>query len=856
MKIHETPERLMTEGRLMEIRDYLKAKNCKTSFRTREEARGFVRSLFWTETFPWNEDQKQVLGGEEHRENVVQGVFGSGKTTMMIGLFMRRVLFGDLPPDQILFCAFNISIRNELRKKTRVLKTRPMVRTFDSMIYQVCAAQGMEDLDKPDYEGRRQFVEKLLAASKHDTVIESWTKIRLVLVDEVQDLDRTAYDFFRRLFPNARFYFFGDVFQCIQKEPRSSLLWHLLRPADERRIYFMKKTPRVPTNILMSIQDALVHHYPEYTEPIREWYSSNQLPATETRIEWVPIGHYSAIFEEARRFLAEHPPHECMILTFSSAITVRGNMGDLSRFRQFLVRENVPVNRNYKSMDADRLFLSTVNSSKGLERPYVFIALTFPLELAFANFSNDLVVNLISVGLSRCKTRVRFCVPVYADRFSRVLHLYPDCPTPTEVSVTSFKKQPATSVVDRPLDSNGKEGVADYLMRSHSATEILRQGILSYATRSMLRSTARYVPTTLFPPGDRIRWSMRGEEEASFMGILFEVLITSLWTGRWPFLDVGGMQQVTGNPMYTHCRGGIERHFQKIAGAFRIPYTSASATHRFDSIFLYTEYHILLSQKIRVHISPERKEEIKRAWNFLSNDLMAIRPDPSILSHLKPQVNLSRPFQTGIADLFYESEQEALIYEIKTCSGSDWTEDAFTQAAIYMAMTKRLHGRIRLLNPFRRELGEYQISLLAKTGEMNAVILQMNREMLLWNLNCYLAKYESAKSSQPRLDVHNMVCVSGNVFLEWMAPTKTRIGLYKTVEEYECQNKVMVRLDANEPHLQDLVGLESKETLVNRILQRIRFNPSEDSKFQIDWKDPFSQCVLLACFLRNHYQFQ
>lgn len=850
MKIHETPERLMTEGRLSEIRAYLKAKNCKTSFRTREEARAFVRSLFWTEAFPWNEDQQRVLGNEERRENVVQGVFGSGKTTMMIGLFMRRVLFDHLSPDEVLFCAFNISIRNELRKKTRVIKTRPMVRTFDSLIYQICAAHGMEmDKSDSDFEGRRRFVEKLLATDPDHAGIAGWHKIRLVLVDEVQDLERAAHMFFRVLFPNARFYFFGDVFQCIQKEPRSSLLWHLLRPAEERRIEFMKKTPRVPPNILVSIQDALVHHYPEYTDPIREWYSSNPRSITETRIEWVPIGHYSAIFEETRRFLAEHPPQECMILTFSSAITVRGNMGDLSRFRQFLVRENVPVNRNYKSMDPDRLFLSTVNSSKGLERPYVLIALTFPLELAFANFSNDLVVNLISVGLSRCKVRVRFCVPIYADRFSRVLRLYPDCPAPTEISTLhGGKKQSAVSVVDRPLGS-APEGVAEYLLRSHSVTEILRQGILSHATRSDLRSTARYTPL-LFPPGERTRWSMKSEEEASFLGILFEVLITSLWTNRWPFLDVAKMQDTTTNPMYAHCRGGLERHFQKIAGAFRAPYASASSTQRFDSIFQYTEYHILLSQKIRVHITWERQDEMRRVWNFLSRDLQTIRPEAEILPHLKPQVNLSRPFQTGIADLFYENEQEVLLYEIKTCSGSDWTKDAFTQAAIYMAMTRRLHGRIRLLNPFRRELGEYQISLLARKG----VILQMNREMLLWNLNCYLAKYESSRSSQPVLEVHDIVCVSGEVFLEWMAPTKTRIGLYSTEKEYERQKKTLVRLDPAEPHLQDLVGLENRETLVNRILQRIRFTPPEDAKFEIDWTDPFSHCVLLACFLRNHYR--
>jgi hypothetical protein len=851
MQIHDTPQTLMTEGGLKAIREHLKIVGCKTSFRTREEARSFVRSLYWTETFPWNEDQQKVLGSEEQVENVVQGVFGSGKTTMMIGLFMRRVLFGDLSPDKVLFCAFNVSIRNELRKKTRVLKTRPMVRTFDSMIYEVCARHGMEGLDKPDYEGRRRFVERLRGDGEK---MEEWQKIRLVLVDEVQDLDRAAFDFFKTFFPNARFYFFGDVFQCIQKEPRSSMLWHLLRPVEGRQIHFMKRTPRVPTNILSTIQNALVHHYPEYETPIRGWYSSNPLPASDTRIEWAPIRHYSQIFEEATRFLAEHPPNECMILTFSSAITVKGNMGDLSRFRQFLVREKVPVNRNYKSMENDRLFLSTVNSSKGLERPYVFIALTFPLELAFANFSNDLVVNLISVGLSRCKVRVRFCVPVYADRFSRVLHLYPDCPTPIEDAKTAYKKAPATSVVDQAVTASENTTIGDYLTRSHSATEILRQGILSYGTRSLLRSTARYSPDApSFPAGERIRFGMRGEEEASFVGVLFEVLITSLWTGRWPYLDVGGMQQVTGNPMYTHCRHGIDGHFQKLVAAFRLPYTTASFQHRFDALFLYTGYHILVSQKIRVNVPVERREDMKRAWSTLWKDLERLRPDPPILSTLKPQVSLSRPFQTGIADLFREDDKEAVIYEIKTCSGSDWKEDAFTQAALYMAMSKRLRGSIRLLNPFRREIMEYNMTLFSKTD----ILLQIDREMLLWNLNCYLAKYEDEKSSQPILDIVGCVCTVGGMFLEWMAPTRTRIGLFTTDADYT--DRRIFRLDSKEPVLADMVGLEeitTTDVMIQRMLQRIRFETPEDTKTIIDWKDPFSQCVLLASFLRHHYRLR
>jgi len=84
-----------------------------------------------------------------------------------------------------------------------------------------------------------------------------------------------------------------------------------------------------------------------------------------------------------------------MILTFSSAITVSGAMGDLARVRKFLGENGFDVNTNHKKLDEDKYFLTTSNSSKGLERDYVIIFLTFPLEKAFFHLSDDVVLNLM-----------------------------------------------------------------------------------------------------------------------------------------------------------------------------------------------------------------------------------------------------------------------------------------------------------------------------------------------------------------------------------------------------------------------------------------------------------------------------
>jgi len=310
-----------------EIVQELRERGYKTSFRTKEDAMKLLDNISWFKTFPWHADQQIILDWDIHEkdESVVQGVFGSGKTTVMMGIFSKLLEDHIVSSTEVVFCAFNVSIKNELKKKLRMtgLKTRPLVRTFDSLVFEICRHHEMSGLDKPDYEGRRHFIEKLLDRHNADTPLyNGFDRTRLLLVDETQDLDYKSYDVFKAFFPNAHIFFFGDIFQCIQKEPRSSLLWHVLQPADTRQIHFMQKTPRVPTTILNEIKRALIHHYPEYTTPISNWYSSN--PLMTSRIEWVPIKHYNDSFEHLRAFLQQHKPEECMVLTFSSAITVRG----------------------------------------------------------------------------------------------------------------------------------------------------------------------------------------------------------------------------------------------------------------------------------------------------------------------------------------------------------------------------------------------------------------------------------------------------------------------------------------------------------------------------------------------------
>ena len=52
---------------------------------------------------------------------------------------------------------------------------------------------------------------------------------KLLFLDECQDLEIQALGVFQTFFPKAKFIFVGDVLQSIQKEPRESLLWQLMK---------------------------------------------------------------------------------------------------------------------------------------------------------------------------------------------------------------------------------------------------------------------------------------------------------------------------------------------------------------------------------------------------------------------------------------------------------------------------------------------------------------------------------------------------------------------------------------------------------------------------------------------------
>jgi hypothetical protein len=764
---------------IRDMREFLSTLGVTHTFRSKKEYQDrlqYIKNIF---TFPWRIDQRVVIEtflSQHKKYYVVNGIFGCGKTSMIMGIHVQAIVSGLYKPTEAMFLSFNVCIKNELIQKLRSygMSAKTDVRTFDSIIYEICKKYDYPYMDLPNYEGKRKFVYKICSEIKvsERPLLELSVNPRFIFIDECQDLEHQTFNVFHTFFPASQIIFTGDVFQSIQKEPRESLLWYLLHNNENNEIaenisrHYMKETPRVPIKMLENVKNSLKTYYPEFTPEIDQWHSSSLDSTSE--IEWHRFYNYTELYKKMDEFVNTHDPEKSMILTFSSAITVKGAMGDLARVRRYLVNKGIDVNHNHKKMDHDKLFLSTVNSSKGLERDYVFIISTFPLERAFVNFSHDLVVNLITVGVTRSKQKVIFYVPAYDDKFSKTLEHFAECPRPNAAKIREGKVM-------------GDFTFDDYLHIEHSVTELIKQSIIKYDTRIRLREYVKKFDTTFLFEQRIPAPKISTEEERSFVGVLLENLITSGWAMQWPKID--GIEMLRNHPMYAHCFKKIEDRYKTYNEYVRN--NTCTGHTQFMGIYYYSQIHVAMYNKLFIEFREETRNYLSSYWNGIKNKMKEIQPAEG---HITIQTNMRMPWVTGVADAIITSKVKAengrnagneqdqiTVWELKASIDANWADDALIQAMLYAMMSGKSWARIVLLNPFRNEKLSYYFNMKNIMEIRNWVI----DDVMTWNANCYLSKQVKAKGS--RLDVTNNLFLTRSknqyTLFQFMSPTKLDILL-------------------------------------------------------------------------------
>ena len=689
-------------------------------------------------SFPWRKDQRSIIKSvvkNESKYYVINGIFGCGKTTMLFGMLINLVLKQTYKPEDMMFISFNVCIKNEIKRKLKPYGFRGKVRvsTFDSIVYFICKRLGYKYLDLPNFDGKRRFCyEKCLDGEAEPE--EDQPKI--IFIDEVQDLEKNCFFFFKYFFPNSKIIFAGDVFQSIQKEPRESLLWSLLNNTEDNvEKFYMNITPRVPRNILVSLQKTLTEYYPEFSHEIAGWKSQNK--TSKATVTWNRFYSYTQIFQAAKEKIDLYGEKNTMVLTFSSAITVKGALGDVARFRMQLMEQRYNLNKNHKKLEEDKLFLSTANSSKGLERDHVVVFMTFPLERAFSNFSDDIVINLITVAITRAKKTVDFFIPAYKDKFTNVLKYFSECPHPNKERIRQGK--------------NMKDfKFQDYMDMEKCVTELIRQNVLFYDTRLEIKEQVKmYQSDRCFDGQITVkRPIMLCEEERAMVGVIIENLITTTWSGKWPLID--SIDQLREHPMYMHIFRRIEATYKRYCRFVQRSNVNNNK-QQFDGIYIYSQLHLAMYNKLFITFPKEAIDRLERYWYALKPKVIQFKPDNDKLSI---QANLQMPWITGIADaVFYKKGvyDEVHLWEIKASIDPEWKDNALTQALTYALMTGKAWSRVTLINPFRNEKASYHFN----SRNIMTLRNKVYKDAISWNLNCYLAKTYNSRNIKT-LDVNDI----------------------------------------------------------------------------------------------------
>lgn len=833
-------------------------------FRTKDEYVKRIEKLKSLINFPWREDQKIVLDtflSTESKYFVINGIFGCGKTTLLIGMMINSIIRQKYKTHEMMFISFNVCIRNELQRKLREygFKSKIKVRTFDSIIYEICKNHNYKYLDLPNFDGKRRFAYDLTDKEHND--LEFIPKV--IFVDEVQDLEKQTLKIFKSFYKNTRIIFAGDIFQSIQKEPRESLLWHMLNEEDNVEKYYMKQTPRVPKPILSMLKTTLTSFYPEFTSEIDQWNSLNTV--SESEIEWNRFYGYNQLFDICENFVNTYEEKDCMILTFSSAITVKGALGDLSRLRNRLL-VNYELNTDHKKLKPDKLFLSTANSSKGLERDYVLVILTFPLEKAFVNFSNDIVMNLITVALTRAKKKVIFYVPAYSDKYSVVLKHFKDCPEPNKKKIREGKNL---------HEFEWK----DYMNIESGVTELIRQSIIKYDTRIKLKDFVKqYHTDKLFEAECSAKRPIPVcEEQKAFVGIIIENLITSTWSNKWPMpLDDNVIKS---NPLYVHCLKKIETSIKKYKKFIR-KNSLKDVNKQFEGIYLYSQLHVAVFNKLFIGFSDNFKQTLNNYWCQLKGKIIALRPKDKITV----QNNLKMPWLTGIADVIEKGEtknregkklDDFTVWEIKASVDYKWKDDALTQAILYCLMTGKSWSRIILINPFRNERALYYFDSKKIMWLRNLVYT----DILTWNLNCYLAKNVNHKAKT--FNTQNKLFVCLNTYedqpcqltcIEFLSPTKVFVKentyFYVDIEDPDTRIKKLIN-QSEEIYSEDYLNKYSTyeiitlDNIINDLLPENAVSVSdnyaktlEDQTYELDFSDGLVNLITELSNLNVYYKLK
>jgi hypothetical protein len=407
-------------------------------------------------------------------------------------------------------------------------------------------------------------------------------------------------------------------------------------------------------------------------------------------------------------------------------------------------------------------------------------------------------------------------VPAYEDKYSRALTFFEKCPEPTKPKLREGK-------------TIKEFAFQDYIDIEHSVTQLIRLSVIKYDTRIRLKSfTKMFEFGKIFDSDIKHKlYPIVTEEEKAFVGVLIENLITSSWIGAWPQVD--NFKELESNPMYIHVIPRIKKSYANYLTFIGSNLFTSSA--QFQGIYLYSQIHTAISNKIFIKLSDGMSKNLEQYWVKLKPKALAMKPKSKQKIDIQSRVRM--PWVTGVADIITTSKdkKETELYEIKASQDFEWKDDALLQVICYSLMTGKSWTRLHILNPFRNEKVSYYFNSKTIMSLRNEII----QDVLVYNTNAMMAKlYPSTKSKEKISIVDNLFMYidksdKGQIrqvsILNMVSPIKCEFVYNKYVNIYSKKEKKMSKVNK--------LGCESQvdeNTLIKEVNEILNSNVYKDKK--------------------------
>jgi hypothetical protein len=470
---------------------------------------------FPKKTVTLNEEQSVAVKRPSDVHQRIIASAGSGKTTTLTARIAWLITQHKVPSESIVLLTFsrNAAVQMLQRIEELIGKTKLWSGTFHGLARSLLSTYRSKELET------LYFVDELVSMGTRWLLTpqgRKWVgKLRYIFVDEFQDINEAQWDMIRAMVhPGARIIVVGDDAQNIYTW-RGSNVEYILRlektfPSlvdDQLRINYRS------AESIIRCANSVMQYIPTLSWK-KAMQGSNQRSGTppEVRFFWRMCDESSWVVKTIEEILEQSPKATIAVLSRTNMDLYRIEEELLNRVIPYSIRET-PKTTSSEEDPLERVHLSTLHASKGLEWDYVFLLHCNDEVFPASKKKEDIVCErrLFYVAITRARRHLFFSYVKNERDLSRFIREIPNrhllfhglaryCLSDTELGDGARTFESVVSSLD----------AADY-------DELRRLGVLTWL------DTTKIEKGCIFPQGESWyppAWTRKSDRVREFYGFL------------------------------------------------------------------------------------------------------------------------------------------------------------------------------------------------------------------------------------------------------------------------------------------------------------------------------------------------